>query len=71
MNPVVLSLIEPDGLYSQADIARMTGVNITTVYRWLVGNNGRPGKLPFSIRRGNGRPIVRGRDLIKFLGTKY
>lgn len=71
MNPLALTLIEPEGLYSQTDIARMTGVSYSTVYRWLVGSNGQPGKLSFSIRKGNGRPVVKGRDLIKFLGTKY
>lgn len=65
MNPTALSHIKPDGLYQQVDIARITGKNYSTVYRWLTG-----GKLPFSVRRGNGRPIVKGRDLIKFLNPK-
>jgi transposase len=66
MNPLATSQIDPRGLYQQADIARITGTNYSTVYRWL-----RSGKLAFSIRRGDNRPVVRGRHLIQFLNPKY
>lgn len=66
MNPLALTQIEPEGLYQSMDIARITGVNYTTVYRWM-----QSGKLPFDIRRSNGRPVVKGRNLIKFLNPKY
>lgn len=66
MNPLALQQINPDGLYQSMDIARITGTNYTTVYRWM-----HSGKLSFNIRRSNDRPVVKGRDLIKFLNVKY
>ena len=68
MNPLVLTQIEPEGWYQQSDIAHLTGVNFTTVYRWLR----RPtNSLPFKIRNSDGAPVVKGRHLIKFLTPKY
>jgi len=66
MNPLAVTQINPDGLYQTMEIAKIVGVDYTTVYRWL-----RSGKLDFNIRRANNRPIVKGRNLIRFLNAKY
>lgn len=76
MNPTAISLIDPNGLYQQMDIARITGYNYSTVYRWITPGKDKDGKtvppkLRSSVRKGNGRPIVKGRDLISFLSPKY
>ena len=68
MNPLVLSQIEPEGWYQQTEIANLTGVKFSTVYRWLRRPNN---NLPFSIRNSDGVPVVKGRHLIKFLSPKY
>lgn len=58
--------VRADGLYTQADAARLLGVDRHTVARYA-----RDGHLRFRVRRCDGRKVFKGAEIIRCWQSMY
>lgn len=61
--------ISKAAIYKPSEVARILGVNYTTIWRWMNSSDPRR-QLRHGTHRHNGRPFIKGQEIIRFFNAE-